>query len=65
MSEQDSGMVLGELLDEEELKAFQGIAEFRGVTLEQLAKKAIQQTITDRTRPRTMTGKVQAFFRRE
>ncbi|NOO53699.1 hypothetical protein G9P77_28725, partial [Klebsiella pneumoniae] len=54
MSEQDSGMVLGELLDEEELKVFQGIAEFRGVTLEQLAKKAIQQTITDRTRPRTM-----------
>lgn len=65
MSEQDSELVLGELLDEEELQAFQAEAEFRGMTLEQLAKKAIQQTITDRTRPRTMSGTIQAFHRRE
>jgi len=64
MSEQDSGLVIGDLLDEEELKAFQKEAEFRGLSLEQLAKFAIQQAITDRTRPKTMSGTIQAFRKR-
>lgn len=65
MSEQDSGLVIGDLLDGEELESFQKEAEFRGVSLEQLTKFAIQQEITDRTRPKTMSGTIQAFRRRE
>lgn len=61
MSEQDSGLVIGDLLDEEELEAFRKEAEFRGISLEELAKFAIQQAITDRTRPKTMSGTIQAF----
>lgn len=65
MPERDSGMVLGELLDEQELKAFEAEAELRGLTVQQLAKVAIQQSITDRTRPRTMSGPIQAFRRQK
>ncbi|WP_338794059.1 hypothetical protein [Pseudomonas sp. AE27] len=58
------GMELGELLDPEELKLLEVEAARRGMTPSELAKLGIQQELTRRTRPRAMTGTIQAFRKR-
>lgn len=58
------GMELGELLDPEELKLLEAEAAKRGLSPAELAKLGIQQELTRRTRPRAMTGTIQAFRKR-
>lgn len=61
---ENKGMELGELLDPEELKLLEAEAAKRGMTPAELAKLGIQQELTRRTRPRAMSGTVQAFRKR-
>jgi len=61
---EEQGMELGELLDPGELKLLEAEAAKRGMTPAELAKIGIQQELTRRTRPRAMTGTIQAFRRR-
>lgn len=61
----EKGMELGELLDPEELKLLEAEAVKRGMTPEELAKHGIQQELTRRTRPRAMTGTIQAFRKKK
>lgn len=58
------GMELGELLDPEELRLLEAEAARLGMTPGELAKHGIQQELTRRTRPRAMTGTIQAFRKR-
>ncbi|UVO19571.1 hypothetical protein [Stutzerimonas stutzeri] len=58
-------MALGNLLNDEDLALLEELAKQRGLTVAELAKKGIQDTITKRTRPRSMPGTVQPFRRRE
>jgi hypothetical protein len=62
---EEKGMALGELLDPEEVKLLEAEAARRGMTLAELAKLGIQQELTRRTRPRAMSGTIQAFRRKE
>lgn len=62
---EEQGMELGELLDPGELKLLEAEAAKRGMTPAELAKIGIQQELTRRTRPRAMSGTIQAFRRRE
>ncbi|MNE78992.1 hypothetical protein D3C77_485530 [compost metagenome] len=62
---EEQGMELGELLDPEELKLLEAESARRGMTPSELAKLGIQQELTRRTRPRAMSGTIQAFRRRE
>lgn len=57
-------MSLGQLLNDEDMDFLTELAQRQGVTPQELAKKAIQDLITKRTRPRTMPGTVQPFRRR-
>jgi len=57
----EKGMELGELLDPEELRMLEAEAARRGMTPAELAKLGIQQELTRRTRPRAMSGTIQAF----
>ncbi|SEP58164.1 hypothetical protein SAMN03159444_00119 [Pseudomonas sp. NFACC02] len=59
----EKGMELSELLDPEEVKLLEAEAARRGMTPIELAKLGIQQELTRRTRPRAMTGTIQAFRR--
>ncbi|WJM93422.1 hypothetical protein QDY63_11255 [Pseudomonas brenneri] len=65
MPDETNGMNLEELLDGDELEQLKAEAARRGVTPEQLAKRAIQHQITQRTRPRAMSGTIQAFRRKD
>jgi hypothetical protein len=58
---EEKGMELGDLLDPEELRLLEVEAAKRGMTPGELAKLGIQQELTRRTRPRAMTGTIQAF----
>jgi hypothetical protein len=60
---EEKGMELGELLDPEELRLLEAEAARRGMTPAELAKLGIQQELTRRTRPRAMSGTIQAFRR--
>lgn len=60
----EKGMELGELLDPEELRMLEAEAARRGMTPVELAKLGIQQELTRRTRPRAMSGTIQAFRKR-
>ncbi len=62
---EEKGMELGELLDPDEIRLLEAEAARRGMTLAELAKLGIQQELTRRTRPRAMTGTVQAFRRKD
>jgi hypothetical protein len=57
----EKGMELGELLDPEELELLEAEAAKRGMLPHELAKLGIQQELNRRTRPRAMTGTIQAF----
>jgi hypothetical protein len=61
---EEKGMELGELLDPEELRMLEAEAARRGMTPAELAKLGIQQELTRRTRPRAMSGTIQAFRKR-
>lgn len=61
----EKGMELGELLDPEELRMLEAEAARRGMTPAELAKLGIQQELTRRTRPRAMSGTIQAFRRKD
>lgn len=61
---EERGMELGELLDPGELELLEAEAAKRGMTPSDLAKLGIQQELTRRTRPRAMSGTIQAFRRR-
>lgn len=64
MSANNNDMALEHLLNDEDLDFLAELARQMGVNPEQLAKKGIQDTITKRTRPRSMPGTVQPFRRR-
>lgn len=65
MPDEQKGMDLDELLDPDELRLLEAEAARRGMTPVELAKLGIQQELTRRTRPRAMSGTIQAFRRRE
>lgn len=58
---EEKGMELGELLDPDEIRLLEAEAARRGMNPAELAKLGIQQELTRRTRPRAMTGTIQAF----
>lgn len=64
MSANDEQMALEQLLSDEDLELLTHMAHELGITPAELAKKGIQDTITKRTRPRSMPGTVQPFRRR-
>lgn len=61
----EKGMGLGELLDPEEIRLLETEAAKRGMTPVELAKFGIQQELTRRTRPKAMSGTIQAFRRKD
>lgn len=61
----EQGMDLGELLDPEEIHLLEAEAAKRGMTPVELAKFGIQQELTRRTRPKAMSGTIQAFRRKD
>jgi hypothetical protein len=65
MPDEQKGMDLDELLDPHELRLLEAEAARRGMTSVELAKLGIQQELTRRTRPRAMSGTIQAFRKRE
>jgi hypothetical protein len=65
MPENEIGFDLEELADGEELKILKAEAARRGITPQEMAKLGIQKKLTERTRPKAMTGTVQAFRRRD
>lgn len=65
MPEKDEGMVLGELIDDADLLVLEQEAKRRGLTLAETAKIGMQRKLRERTRPKTMTGTIQAFRRKE
>ncbi|PRB51196.1 hypothetical protein CQ009_13005 [Pseudomonas sp. MYb2] len=64
MPEEQKGMELDELLDPDELRLLEAEAAKRGMTSVELAKLGIQQELTRRTRPKAMSGTIQAFRKR-
>lgn len=64
MPEEQKGMELDELLDPDELRLLEAEATKRGMTSVELAKLGIQQELTRRTRPKAMSGTIQAFRKR-
>lgn len=65
MPDETSGIDLEELLDGDELELLKEEAARRGMTPAELAKSGIQQQITKRTKPKAMTGVIQAFRRKD
>jgi hypothetical protein len=63
MPDEYEGMDLEDLIDEADRPQLEAEAAKRGMTLAQMAKVGIQQKLTARTRPRAMTGTIQAFRR--
>lgn len=63
MPTNEKGMDIEDLADGEDLEMLKAEAAKRGMTLPQMAKFAIQKKLTERTRPRAMSGKIQAFRR--
>ncbi|MBA1234759.1 hypothetical protein G7Z98_09350 [Pseudomonas stutzeri] len=64
MSANNTDMDLEHLLNDEDLELLTHMAHELGIEPAELAKKGIQDTITKRTRPRSMPGTVQPFRRR-
>lgn len=63
-NEENEGMELMDLVDDEDLELLMREAKRRGMTLAEMAKHGIQQELTKRTMPKSMTGTLQAFRRR-
>lgn len=64
MSANNNDMALEHLLNDGDLELLTHMAHELGIDPAELAKKGIQDTITKRTRPRSMPGTVQPFRRR-
>ena len=64
MPEIEEGMDLGDLIDAEDLEALEQEAKRRGLTLAEATKFGMQKKLTERTRPKSMSGTIQAFRRR-
>ncbi|WP_394543700.1 hypothetical protein [Azorhizophilus paspali] len=64
MPNENVGMELGDLVDDEDLELLIREAKRRGMTPAELAKQGIQQELTKRTMPKSMAGTLQAFRRR-
>ncbi|MDD1966972.1 hypothetical protein NPS29_16710 [Pseudomonas putida] len=65
MPEQEQGMDLGDLIDDEDLLVLEEEAKRRGLTLAETAKFGMQRKLRERTRPKSMTGTIQAFRRKD
>lgn len=63
MPEHQSGLLLEQIADEEDIQFLSEVAELLGIPIEQLAKERIEHLIVTRTRPKTMSGTVQPFRR--
>lgn len=63
MPEHQSGLLLKQIADEEDIQFLSEVAECLGIPIEQLAKERIEHLIVTRTRPKTMPGTVQPFRR--
>lgn len=63
MPERNCELLLRQIADEEEIQFLSEAAAQLGIPIEQLTKETIEKHITDRTRPKTMTGTVQSFRR--
>ena len=61
---EDVGTDIGELAEGEDLDFLKLVAAERGVPVERLAKHGIQKIFAQRTRPRSMSGTIQAFRRK-
>ena len=64
MPEKEDGMDLGDLIDVEDLEALEQEAKRRGLTLAETTKFGMQKNLAERTRPKSMSGTIQAFRRR-
>jgi hypothetical protein len=63
MPDNQSGLLLKQIADEDDIQFLSEVAECLGIPIEQLAKERIEKLIVTRTRPKTMTGTVQPFRR--
>lgn len=63
MPENQSGLLLRQIADEEDIQFLSEVADHLGIPVEQLAKERIEKLIVTRTRPKTMSGTVQPFRR--
>ncbi|MCJ8207705.1 hypothetical protein [Pseudomonas sp. RGM2987] len=63
MPERNCELLLQQIADEEDITFLSEAAAQLGIPIEQLTKETIEKHITDRTRPKTMTGTVQSFRR--
>lgn len=64
MPNENDGMELENLVDDEDLELLMREAKKRGMTLAEVAKYGIQQEMTRRTMPKSMKGTIQAFRRK-
>ena len=65
MPDEEQGTEIGELAEGEDLELLEAVAASRGIPVEQLMKGGIQKIFAQRTRPRPMTGTIQAFRRKD
>lgn len=63
MPENQRGLLLEQIADEEDIQFLREAAAELGIPVEQLAKEKIEKLIVTRTRPKTMSGTVQSFRR--
>lgn len=64
MGTSDDQLDVHDLAEGEDLEFVREMAVKNGISLGEMAKDAIQEVITKRTKPRTMPGPVQPFRRR-
>lgn len=65
MPEIEQGMDIEDLVDTEDRDLLEAEAAKRGMTVAELAKQGIQKKLTERTRPNSMAGVLQAFRRKD
>jgi hypothetical protein len=65
MPDEEQGTDMDELVEGEDLNLLEAVAAERGITASELAKRGIQKIFAQRTRPRPMSGPIQAFRRKD
>jgi len=65
MPDEEQGTEIGELVEGEDRDLLEAVAAERGITASELAKTGIQKIFAQRTRPRPMSGAIQAFRRKD
>ena len=63
MPDENSDVSLRQIADKEDIEFLENAAAGLGITVEQLAKELIERRIVAKTRPKTMSGPIQAFRR--